>query len=121
MTDQAEQEGLGQAAQVTGAERKQSEYMVSQAVRAEFVKDGDVEGVRLFPSAEDTGLWQDLGFVSVPQRSQRKTVVVAALELFDIDPDSHPSLFRVAADDDAEGVPVVVEPPEPSAPVLKVG
>lgn len=121
MPDAAEQTGLAQAAQVTGAERKESNYMVSRAVRAEFVKDDDTEGVRLTPTAEETGVWLDIGWVAVPQRSQRKTVVLAALELFDIDPDSHPSLFRVAAEADAEAVPVVIEPPEPSEPVLKVG
>jgi hypothetical protein len=128
MPDGAEQEGLVQAAQAGAGEdpsgaatRKESNYMVSRAVSAEFVKTGDEEGVQLVPSPTETGIWLDIGWVAVPQRSQRKTVVSAALELFEIDPDSHPSLFRVAAEGDAEPVPVVVKPPEPAESVVQVG
>lgn len=67
--------------------------------------------------------WLDVGSVVVAPRTRRNTVLAEGLKLY---PDHVPAegvnfSFRILDQSSADEVPVTVAPPEPAAPVLRIG
>lgn len=115
-------EGEAQGKQTAGTTtvtppEKMSRYVVQRAVQVEH--PGEVVGVP--DEGAIIGLWEDIGEVSVPVRSHRKSAVIAALQDFKIPESDHPSFYRAIEADIAEPIPVTVEQPPAPPARLKVG
>lgn len=70
------------------------------------------------------GGWTEVGSIQVAPRTRRATVLAEALAEFpQFAPavDDPPRHFLVIDADNAEAIPVSTEPPEPAAPVLRIG
>jgi hypothetical protein len=108
-------------------EQKTSTYVVQRAVVAEVSERDGVLSVE-FSSNDEAPcppyIWEDLGVVTVPVRTQRKTVIAMALERFKVPENSHPSVFRALSEDAVEEIRVRMErPPSPPIPEpeLRIG
>lgn len=127
MSDEAEQQGLEQAAtpRSGSGKEKMTTYVVQRRVKLVMTGEhrdvADIEGAR----EQDTDLWQDVATVEVPLRSHRKTAIVGAIakltEEGKLNDHEYPMQMRALEAEVADPIPVRLEQLPAPEPVLKVG